>query len=139
MGTFQVDVEIGDAAGERWQRVSALADTGAAYTWIPGSILTRLEVKPSFRLQFVLADGHIVERDATETRMRLNGQVRTTIVVFGDEGSGSLLGAYPLEGFGLSVDPINRTLVPIERFSMAAGRFHRTELEDIREAACGRR
>ena len=139
MGTFQVDVEIGDAPGERWQRVSALADTGAAYTWVPESILTRLEVEPSFRLQFVLADGHVVERDVAETQIRLNGQVRTRIVVFGDEGSLALLGADTFEGFGLSVDTINRTLVPIERFPMAAGCFSRTELEDIREMVCGRR
>ena len=29
MGTFRVAIEIGDAAGERWETVEALVDTGA--------------------------------------------------------------------------------------------------------------
>ena len=119
MGTFQVTLEIGDAAGARYRRVSALVDTGAAYTWVPSPILEELGLEPAFRLDFVLADGRVVERDVTETRVRLDGQVRTTIVVFGDESSDALLGAYSLEGFGVSVDPVNRKLVPIERFPMA--------------------
>ena len=35
----------------------------------------------------------------------------STIVLFGDEPSESLMGSYTLEGFGLAVDPINRRLV----------------------------
>ena len=97
-----------------------MVDTGAAYTWIPGSTLEGLGLERSFRLPFVLADGRIVERDLTETRLRLDGQVRTRIVVLGDEGSEPLLGADTLEGLGLSVDPINRRLVPISRFPIGA-------------------
>ena len=43
MGTFSVEIEIGDAAGERWETVEALVDTGASYTWLPrsGSGLSR--------------------------------------------------------------------------------------------------
>lgn len=120
MGTFQVQIEIGDTRGGRYEAVSAMADTGAAYTWVPRPLLERLGLQPSFRLSFVLADGRVIERDVTETRVRLDGSMRTTIVVFGDEGSAPLLGAYTLEGFGLSVDPVNKQLVPIPQFPMAA-------------------
>ena len=93
-------------------------DSGAPYTWIPHFILNGLGLEPAFRLPFVLADGRVVERDLIETRVRLDGQVRTTVVVFGDENSDALLGAYTLEGFGLMVDLINRHLAPVERFPM---------------------
>jgi len=84
VGTFRVTLEIGDARGERYQQVSTLVDTGAAYAWIPASTLEGLGLEPSFRLSFILADGRVIERDVTETRVRLDGQGRTTIVVFGD-------------------------------------------------------
>lgn len=119
MGVFHVNMEIGDPSGQRYEAVSAMVDTGAAYTWIPRTILERLGLEPSFKLEFILADGRIIERDVTETRSRLDGQIRTTIVVFGDEGTDPLIGAYTLEGFGVAVDPINRRLVPVQRFPMA--------------------
>ena len=138
MGTFEVVLEIGDSSGERYRGVRALVDTGAAYTWVPGSMLEELGLERSFWLPFVLADGRVVERDLTETRVRLDGQVRTTIVVFGDEGSGLLMGAYTLEGFGLAVDPINRRLVPIERFPMGSSRRPSYTLSEFQEGICGR-
>ncbi|HHT9131936.1 MAG TPA: retroviral-like aspartic protease family protein, partial [Candidatus Tripitaka californicus] len=59
------------------------------------------------------ADGRRIEREMAETRVRLDGQTRTTLVVFGDEGTEPLLGAYTMEGFGLSPDPVNRRLVSV--------------------------
>lgn len=113
MGTFKVTVEIGDPKGEHYEKVEALVDTGATYTWVPRSILSRLGIKPAFRFPFVLADGRRIERDMAETRVLLDGQSRTTLVVFGDEGTLPLLGAYTLEGFGLAPDPVNRRLIPV--------------------------
>ena len=139
MGTFSVTLEIGNASGERNSEVSALVDTGAAYTWVPGSILEGLGLEPSFRWPFELADGQVIERDLTETRVRMNGHDRTTIVIFGDEGTGSLLGAYTLESFGLQVDPVNRRLVPIERFPMAAGISRDNGWLTDLEESCGRK
>lgn len=121
MGTFRVTLEIGGVAGQNYQGVQALVDSGVAYTWIPASILQGLDLQPSFQLPFVLADGRVVERDLTETRVRLNRQVRTTLVIFGDDGTDALLGAYTLEGCGLMVDPVNKQLVPVPQFPMANG------------------
>lgn len=113
MGTFRVELELGDPQGRRFEAVQAVVDTGATYTWAPASLLTSLGVAPSYRFPFVLADGRRVEKDMAETKVRLNGQVRTTLVVFGDEGTLPLLGAYTLEGFGLAPDPVNRRLMSV--------------------------
>ena len=102
--------------GDRFESIQVLVDTGATYSWMPASALTRLGVKPTFRFPFVLADGRRIERYMAETRARLNGEERTTIVVFGDKGTQPLLGAYALEGFGLSADPEDRRLVPVTGF-----------------------
>lgn len=113
VGTFRVTVEIGDPQGSRFQAVEALVDTGATYTWVPASVLAGLGVAPTFHFPFILADGRRIERDMAETRVRLDSQERITLVVFGDEGTEPLLGAYTLEGFGLAPDPVNRRLIPV--------------------------
>ncbi|MDI6761304.1 MAG: aspartyl protease family protein [Candidatus Brocadiaceae bacterium] len=113
MGTFRVAIEVSDPLGRQWETVDALVDTGATYTWLPRSLIERLGLVPAFKFPFVLADGRRIEREMAETRVRLDGQTRTTLVVFGDEGTEPLLGAYTLEGFGLAPDPVNRRLVSV--------------------------
>lgn len=121
MGTFSVAIELGDPGGTRFRRLEALVDTGASYTWVPASTLRALGVTPRIRFPFVLADGRRLERDMAETRVRLDGQERTTLVVFGDDGTQPLLGAYTLEGFGVAADPVNKRLVPVPGLLMAPG------------------
>lgn len=113
MGTFHVRIEIGDPTGAQWEAVDTIVDTGTLYTFIPRPILERLHVTPQERFPFVLADGTQIEHDVAETRVRLNGTTRTTIVIFGDDDAPPLLGTYTLEGFRLGVDPLNRRLIPV--------------------------
>jgi len=113
MGTFKVAFEVSDPRGERWEWVEALVDTGASYTWIPASVMRELGIEPTLRFPFVLADGREIERDVVEMRVRLDGDERTTLVVFGDEGTQPLLGAYTLEGFRLAPDPVNQRLISV--------------------------
>ena len=113
MGTFHVAIQIGDPRVSSFETLEALVDTGASYTWVPASVLRRLGVESTFRFPFLLADGRRIEREMAETRVRLDSRERTTLVVFGDEGTQSLLGAYILEGFGLAPDPVNRRLIPV--------------------------
>ena len=47
------------------------------------------------------------------TMARWDGQALSSLVVFGDDGSIPLLGAYTLEGFGLAPDPVNRMLIRV--------------------------
>jgi predicted aspartyl protease len=120
MGTFSVTIEVGDPHGRNWEAVEALADTGATYTWIGRDVLERLGIRPEFRFTFETADGRVIERDVAQTWARVNGEQRITLVVFGDTASGALLGAYTLEGVGMSVDPVNRRLVRVRGLAKPA-------------------
>ena len=113
MGTFRVEVEIGDAAGERWETVETLVGTGATYTTVPAPLLQRLGVAPHVRGAFVLADGRREERDIGRSWIRAGGLAEVTLLVFGEPGALPLLGAYALEGLRLAADPIGRRLVPV--------------------------
>ncbi len=118
MGTFSINIEIGDAQGIRFETLEALVDTGASFSWVPREFLERLGVQAQERWEFEIAGGQIIERDVAETIVRYDGVTRTTIVVFGDEGSSPLLGAYTLEGFLLAPDPVNQKLVPVRGLAM---------------------
>ena len=94
------------------ETIDAVVDTGAFFSWVPATILHRLGVQPTRHIPLRLADGRVIEHDAGEARMRINGSEQTTVCVFGDEGSDPLLGAYTLEGFLLAADPVNGELIP---------------------------
>ena len=118
MGTFNVNLEIGDSKGELWETVDALVDTGSTYTLIPRQLLDRLDVSPQFQREFETADGRIVERDLAIAMVRWDGETMPTLVVFGGATDAVLLGAYTLEGFALAPDPVNRRLVRVRGLAM---------------------
>lgn len=113
MGTFRVTIQVGDPAGQRYESLEALADTGATYSVVPASLLGRLGVTAHSRDRFVLADGREVDRDIGRTWIRVDGRAEVTLVVFGEADSPAVLGAYTLEGLRLAVDPVARRLVPV--------------------------
>ncbi len=118
MGTFSVDLDIGDPRGEVWETVQALVDTGSSYTWVPRRLLDRLDVRPQFQREFETADGRVVQRDLAVTMVRWDGETMPTLVVFGGNGDAVLLGAYTMEGFSLAPDPVNRRLVRVRGLAM---------------------
>jgi predicted aspartyl protease len=122
MGTFRVSIEVGDPAGERYEAVEAIVDTGATYTALPATLLGGLRVVPHARATFVLADGRQVERAIGRTWIRLEGRTELTLVVFGGLDSQSLLGAYALEGLRLAADPVGRRLTGAAPPRSARGR-----------------
>ena len=113
MGTFHVDVEIGDPEGRRYEPVEALVDTGSTYTSVPRPLLEALGIVPHSRAWFRLADGHHVERAIGYASIKIGGSTAITIVVFADADSPILLGAYALEGLLLAPDPVGRRLIPM--------------------------
>ena len=121
MGTFRVQVEIGDPTGEFWETVDALVDTGATYTMIPTPLLRRLGVKPYTRGVFTRADGSHAEHDIGHGWIRVGGRTVITLVVFGEAVAEPLLGAYALEGLRLAPDPVGRRLVPVPGLLMELG------------------
>ena len=113
MTTFRYPIEIGDVAGQRFETVEAWVDTGASYTMLPSSVLQRLGYSPTHRRRCRLADGSIVEFALGRVYLRVGDDVQYTLCLFGNDESEPLLGATALEEFGLGVDPVNHTLIPI--------------------------
>lgn len=113
MGSFRVAVDIANLAGGPRERLEALVDPGATYTWVPRGILERLGIKPQQQRPFVLADGREALYGVAWASVRIGGETEPTMVVFGDPDSEPLLGVFTLEGFGLAADPVNRRLMPV--------------------------
>ncbi|PKB73116.1 MAG: hypothetical protein BZY75_03540 [SAR202 cluster bacterium Io17-Chloro-G7] len=113
MSTFRYPIEIGDASRQRFESVEVWVDTGASYTLIPRSILESLGHSPTHDRSFRLADGSVVELGLAQVPMRIG--VATTMVscAIGNDETQPFLGATALEEFGLGVDPLNHTLVPV--------------------------
>ena len=118
MGTFRITAQVGSLTGDRLQPVELLVDTGASYTQVPASFLQRLGVLPRARRRFRLADGRQIELEIGQARIQLDGDEGITVVVFGPDGAGAVLGAVTLEELGLAVDPLNQRLVPVEGLLM---------------------
>ena len=118
LGRFSVDIEIGDPDGNRFEPVRAPVDTGASYTTISSSVLQEMTVTPHERVTFVLADGWRIERDVGRTWVRIEGESEITLVVFGDEESEALLGAYTLQGRLLGVNTPNERRVSVPGLMM---------------------
>ena len=120
MGTFSMPVEISGPDNEHFETVDALVDTGSTYTMLPASLLTALGVSPIARRSLRLANGQRIYRDVGEARVRINGEVHGTPVIFGNEDSHSILGAVTLEEFSLAVDPVDKRLVPTDAIGLRA-------------------
>ncbi len=115
MGTFTLPIQIGDLSGSQFVEITALVDTGATYTTLPGSILTRLGIEQESHRRFELADNRIVEYPIGYARLRLNGDDNETValVVFAPEDTSPLIGATTLENFSMAADPVHQRLVPV--------------------------
>jgi predicted aspartyl protease len=87
MGAFYVTIRVGDAKGERLEDVRALADTGAAWTWLPKDILDRLDYNPTLKRRLQTADNRIIERDAGMVTVGIGDETLPTLTIFGDTGS----------------------------------------------------
>ena len=113
MGTFSAEIEIGTPDGSRYEPVTALVDTGASVTTLPGSVLEELGVVPHKEFAFVLADGGEIQRPVGRTWIRIGERSEITLVVFADDDVEPLPGAYSLQGLMLGVDSPNERLVPV--------------------------
>ena len=121
MGHFRTAVQIRNRAGERFEPLEALVDTGATYTWVPRELLTRLGVAPEEEWPFVLADGREVQYPVAWILIRIGERTQPTIVVFGEPDSETILGVFALEGFRLAADPVNRRLISVPGLLKAVG------------------
>ena len=112
MGAFYVTIQVGDAKSEQFEDVRALADTGAAWTWLPKEILDRLGHTPTRKRRLQTADNRVIERDAAFIPVRIGDETNPSLCIFGDAGSIPLLGATTMREFSLAPDPVKEQLVP---------------------------
>ena len=116
MATFNHPVGVGPRDGSGFQRVIVRVDTRNTYTVMPAPLLTMLGVEPEWTSEFELADESREERSLAEVRVKIGGQDRTTICVFGPPESEPVLGAYTLDGLGLEANSAGKKLVPRRLF-----------------------
>lgn len=119
MGTLQIEVEIGNAAGTQFETVEVMVDTGATFTQVPAELLRRLGVEVGERVPVRLGDGRLSLDEVGDTYIRLAGKTFITPVIFGREGEPNLLGVVALERALLAVDPAGQRLVPGEALKFA--------------------
>ena len=76
MGTFSVEIEVGDLAGDQFRPVETLVRlrrTGSSDTAIPENILRDVGVVPTGQRRFRLADESLVTYPIGQARVRLLG------------------------------------------------------------------
>jgi clan AA aspartic protease len=106
---------------KRKRELRFLVDTGAFFTVVPRDVLSASKISPVREETVQFADGRKARWKVGELRLDVDGRSVTTLVLFGKKKTQPLLGAYSLEGLGLSVDPRRRRLVPMPVVIVAAG------------------
>lgn len=114
VGIFSTEISVAAMARPDDERtlVNVIVDSGSEYTWIPRSILEDLGVRVERTERFKTADGTILERDVGFALLRAAGRTTATVVVFGEPGDATLLGAVAVEGMNFRVDLVEKRLVP---------------------------
>ena len=111
MGILYVDGVV-KGRTEESRAVRFLVDSGATYSLLPYDDWRALDLRPTRRLAFVLADGSQIERDVSECHITVPHGEGHTPVILGAPGDEALLGTVTLEILGLVLNPFNRTLGP---------------------------
>jgi len=95
------------------ETVEFLIDSGAIYSIIPRPILQRLGVSTLAEQTFRLATGQAIRRQTGAALFKYQDRIGPALVVFGEEGDATLLGAHTLGALGYALDPVWRELVPL--------------------------
>ena len=113
MGTFSVPITFAPLYEEAEpQTVDVLVDTGATFTTLPGELLRRSGIHPLQDCPIVLANGQTETWPLGVCMIGYRGERWPCQVLFCPRDQ-YLLGATMLETFRLSVDPLNKVLVPV--------------------------
>ena len=115
MGTFAVKFVVSHPlAPERRVELEGLVDTGALFTQIPEEILAGIGITPSGDRSVHYADGTGAVVPVAKADISTHGVETATMILCGRPRSLVLLGATTLETLGFGVDPIHKTLIPID-------------------------
>jgi len=117
MGLFKVRVRVFNLNETgRSKEIEAVVDTGATYPVVPHAITTELGLTVVEARTFTLANGAQVPRNLAWAGISYEGKSSPCLVVVGEEGDVPVLGAFALEGLGLEVNPLARTLRPAQQY-----------------------
>lgn len=108
MGETFADVVL--VAKDRRVKARLLVDTGAVYSWIRAETLHTLGVEPVREMSFETIEGKLAKRKIGFIELECDGERAPTVVVFGKDRDGEVLGLHALEGLAMEVDPVNRKL-----------------------------
>ena len=114
MGTFMVDMEIGDMSGERYVPFCGIVGRKSTFTALPTSLLASLGVTPTSTRTFEVSDGRIVELPYGFTWLRYDGIETVVAVVFVEDDAEMLIGQTTLEVLALEADLANERLTPMK-------------------------
>ena len=114
--TFRCPIEIGPRDGSRFQRVVVVAGSENVYSVLPSTFLEMMGVSPEWESRFTLPGGGWEMLPMAEVRMRIDGQERTTICVYGKADGEPMLGRHTLAAFGLATDHDEQKLVQADMF-----------------------
>jgi predicted aspartyl protease len=89
-----------------------LVDSGAKYSVLPEEVWRALGLVPKRRMDFVLADGTVIERNISECHIELPQGDGHTPVILGEGEDEPLLGVVTLEMLGFILYPFDRTIRP---------------------------
>ncbi len=111
MGTTHVTVTIRNPAHpeKSWEGLF-LVGTGAIDSLVPKNRLEAIGLRPKAKRIYELADGSEIKMDITTGDIEFMGEIVGGTIIFGDAGSGPILGLTALESVGIDVDPRNQTL-----------------------------
>lgn len=94
--------------------LEGLVDTGALFTQIPDEILARIGITSSGSRSVHYADGTGAVVPVAKADISIHGVETATMILCSGPRSLVLLGATTLETLGFGVDPIHKTLIPID-------------------------
>jgi predicted aspartyl protease len=87
-----------------------LVDTGATDAMAPASELRRVGIQPVGTRIYELATGELQEYEYGLAQLDFMGEITSTDIIFGPDGTTPILGVIALESAGFIVDPKNQRL-----------------------------
>jgi len=111
--------------GGRQRTVEMFVDSGAFWSLLPEADWRALDLRPSEKMSFALADGSVIERHVSDCRFVYGGREKPSPVILGEGDDVALLGAVTLECLALVLNPLDRTLHPMSQLHLMQMRAHR--------------
>ena len=118
MGITYVEATVSNEGGVALS-VRFLVDSGAAYSVLPHEVWRALGLQPMRTVDFVLADGTMIQRSVSYCFFQYGDVRAPSPIVLGEPQDAALLGTVTLENMGLVLNPFDRTLRPA-RLRLAA-------------------